>query len=470
MSGEPSANGRPACRYPFFTPALSAASQVVAAGIEIPLGLEQRPRWDPKEEYWGDMTEPSDPILREIVAVGPRDAWELEQVVPGVDWETGYDPIFEAVELAGRAERRGARRLLEALIAEDLRCLDAHAHLGSFAYEYSALVALPHFESGVAVGESSLPRAFGGVLPWGWVDNRPFLRCLHGYGLCLWRLGRLAEAESVFEALVWLNPADNQGVREVVADVRAGLTWEPPDRGRSPDWIARGIGRRALLDRAAATVDRAARTPSRDAIETGFGPLLWLLDQGPDGLPLTQTGALGQGVVREAAARFPGWWDAELFGAPQREAELALLEGLHALARRARLLRRRGRRLLPTRRARAALEDPDALLDAVAPHVIDGDPFEREVAELASAVLVDERRVERAALAAIIHGAVAGNWRTADGPPTQDDVEVALTPFLHAAIGLGALSDRPDWRTLTLAEAGAELLARALRHCATAAD
>lgn len=165
--------------------------------------------------------------------------------------------------------------------------------------------------------------------------------------------------------MLWLNPTDNQGARLLVEDIRAGVGWEPPDRDDADDLIGRAAGRRALLDRSAVILDAPPRTPSQDTIATGFGPLLWLLDRGRDGLPLTQTGALGQMIVREAAARFPGWWDSALFGAPYREAELALLEALHALARRARLLRRRGRRLLLTARARAALREPEALLEAV---------------------------------------------------------------------------------------------------------
>jgi len=469
MTLDPSANGTSAGRYPFFTLTLSAGPQVVAASIEVPLRLEHRHPWSPKEEYWGEPDEPLEPAFREVIAAGSRDAWELEQVVPGRDWETSHDPILEAVELAARAERERARGLLESLLAEDLRCLDAHAHLGSFAFDYSAALAMAHFETGVAIGERSLPTGFDGVLPWGWIDNRPFLRCLHGYGLSLWRLGRLGDAAAVFEALLWLNPTDNQGARGLVEPARAGVRWKPPGRDGSHDWIVRGAGRRALLDRAAAILDAPSRTPSHDAIETECEPLLWLLDRGRDGLPLTQTGALGQRIVREAAARFPGWWDSELFGAPHREADLALLEALHALTRRARLLRRRGRRLLPTARARAALRKPEALLEAVAPHIIDGDTFEREVAELASAALLVERQLEREGLAATVHGTVAGSWRTTDGPVTQRDVEAALAPFLHAAIGLGALSNRPDRRRLTLGDVGAELLARALRHRATAA-
>ena len=90
--------------------------------------------------------------------------------------------------------------------------------------------AIRHFAAGLRIGELSLPDDFHGLLPWGHIDNRPFLRCLHGYGLCLWRLGRIHEAEQVFERILWLNPADNQGARFVIEDVRAKMTWEESTR------------------------------------------------------------------------------------------------------------------------------------------------------------------------------------------------------------------------------------------------
>ena len=37
-----------------------------------------------------------------------------------------------------------------------------------------------HFAAGLRIGELSLPDDFDGLLPWGYIDNRPFLRCLHG--------------------------------------------------------------------------------------------------------------------------------------------------------------------------------------------------------------------------------------------------------------------------------------------------
>lgn len=46
-----------------------------------------------------------------------------------------------------------------------------------------------------------------------------------GYGLCLWRLERFAEAALVFERMLWLNPTDNQGIRFLIDDARAGNPW-----------------------------------------------------------------------------------------------------------------------------------------------------------------------------------------------------------------------------------------------------
>jgi len=67
------------------------------------------------------------------------------------------------------------------------------------------------------------------VLPCGRVDNRPFLRCLHGHGFCLWRLERFEEAESVFDRMLWLNLGDHQGIRFLLPKVRSRQAWEVHD-------------------------------------------------------------------------------------------------------------------------------------------------------------------------------------------------------------------------------------------------
>ena len=87
------------------------------------------------------------------------------------------------------------------LCQADLRCLDAHSHLGNLVFDHRPEDAICHYEVGMRIGKLSLGKNFSDVLQWGHIDNRPFLRCMHGYGLCLWRLGRFDEALSVFDRM-----------------------------------------------------------------------------------------------------------------------------------------------------------------------------------------------------------------------------------------------------------------------------
>lgn len=152
--------------------------------------------------------------------------FEMEQALPGSDPEDfDSDPIIEANELKEMGDTAGAQETLSKMLEADLRCLDAHAHLGNLLFRTSPHWALNHYEVGVRIGELSLGADFDGVLAWDLIDNRPFLRCMQGYGLCLWRLERWEEAAGVFERMLWMNPSDNQGIRFLLPDVRAREAW-----------------------------------------------------------------------------------------------------------------------------------------------------------------------------------------------------------------------------------------------------
>jgi len=56
--------------------------------------------------------------------------------------------------------------------------------------------------------------------------QRLFLPCMNGFGLCWWHLGRFEEAARIFDCLLWLNPSDNPGVRFLIEEDRAKVTWE----------------------------------------------------------------------------------------------------------------------------------------------------------------------------------------------------------------------------------------------------
>jgi len=167
------------------------------------------------------------PLWKRLTAK-PRASFEFDQIawgaLPGSDFDE--NPTCDAAELMEAGDREGANDILMEMLGIDLRCIDAHVHLGNLEFERSPERAMVHYEIGIKIGELSLPPGFDGLLIWGRIYNRPFLRSLYNYGLCLWRLGKPAEARRVFERILSLNPNDNQGARFCWQDICEGRSWE----------------------------------------------------------------------------------------------------------------------------------------------------------------------------------------------------------------------------------------------------
>jgi hypothetical protein len=217
---------------PYLSGAIQSTRLDARALQLVPLRLNELGLWNPEAHYWGEKGEPIEKWAKPLIARGPRPQYEMEQVLPGADSDDPFsDPIGESNDRMDSGDGAGAHKLLMDLCHADLRCLDAHSHLGNFVFDHRPEDAIRHYEAGFRIGELSLGEGFDGVLPWGFVDNRPFLRCMHGFGLCLWRLGRFKEAARIFDRMLWLNPSDNQGVRFLVNKVRAKAKWEDRDNG-----------------------------------------------------------------------------------------------------------------------------------------------------------------------------------------------------------------------------------------------
>jgi len=183
------------------------------------------------------------------------------------------------------------------------------------------------------------------------------------------------------------------------------------------------------------------------ATEAATAPARWLLALGDeDGVPLTQTGALARVIVREAAERWPDWWDADVHGPPHREADVAVLEELREGMKRLRLVRRRGRKLFTTMRGRELAKDPAALLRVLATDLGRGDAFTETVATavaraLAGADDCDRDELTRAAFAHIR----PGGWRGPDGrPPGEREVSWTVGDVLRQGEAYGLIERRPD--------------------------
>lgn len=157
--------------------------------------------------------------------------YEMEQLIPGLKRGSYENPIVEAVELRSSGMVFEALEILMKVVKEDLRCIDGHVHLGNLKFsdgmhDYFTKIALKHYTVGVELGNFFLGDQFSGKLPWGLLDNRPYLRALHGQCLSYWALNQFEEAEKVAQQLLRFNKNDNQGVRFILPDIKKKLPYK----------------------------------------------------------------------------------------------------------------------------------------------------------------------------------------------------------------------------------------------------
>jgi hypothetical protein len=192
----------------------------------------------------------------------------------------------------------------------------------------------------------------------------------------------------------------------------------------------------------------------------------WLLDSAGDGgVPLTQTNALARFVVREAAERWPDWWNAELFGPPHREMDMALLEALREGLLRMRLVRRRGRKLLATARGRKLAADPIALLYELGLDLGGGDAFSEMVAGVVIDTLGESALCGRDDVVAPAHEAAQWGWRDSTGkPPDEPSVSWVVGGVLRRGEAYGLIDRKPhpdepkSWQSLISLSPAARLV------------
>ena len=95
--------------------------------------------------------------------------------------------------------------------------LDALCHLALCRRGDGDLVSAKEiWKQAVSMGEKALPAEFvigKDLLSWDIIDNRPFLRCLQGFGITLIETGDILRANEIFTRMLKLNPSDNQGAR-----------------------------------------------------------------------------------------------------------------------------------------------------------------------------------------------------------------------------------------------------------------
>lgn len=206
------------------------------------------------------------------LSLADRHAWQF--VYPAVYEELMgmFDAGCEMLEAGDDMAAEAAFRSVQWRMPDHL---DAIHHLALVLSERGEVdYAGDLWRLSVAIGHAAFPPEFEwGVdrLAWAILDNRPFLRCLHGHALDLYERKQVEQALELFQEMLSLNPNDNQGARVMAVEAlfhldrwkdAFDLTMRYPD-----DILCETLYGRALALFRLGN-GRLARVALRDAIES----------------------------------------------------------------------------------------------------------------------------------------------------------------------------------------------------------
>jgi len=159
--------------------------------------------------------------------------------------------IYDAWEAPTR--QRAVALAMRALdISAD--CADAYNVLAEETAK-SLEEAVDLYRKGVEAGERALgKKAFKEDVGyfWGILETRPYMRARAGLAQSLWETGRREEAVEHYRELLWLNPNDNQGIRDLLMScfIELGRDEDAESlyKQYEDDGMAVWVHSRALLD------------------------------------------------------------------------------------------------------------------------------------------------------------------------------------------------------------------------------
>ncbi len=155
------------------------------------------------------------PTSYEPEAQPPAKETPMIQLTP-VTSNAAEETFDEGMEHWWAGDRRGATKLFKRALELDSQHADAHNHLGIVSLEARKLKAAEHhFRAAIDGGQRHLERE-GSKVPWGFIENRPYLRGLSNLALVLAEQKKWAEALAIHKRMLKLNPNDNQGVRYLI--------------------------------------------------------------------------------------------------------------------------------------------------------------------------------------------------------------------------------------------------------------
>jgi len=133
--------------------------------------------------------------------------------------ENIQEELYDLADSMSHSSSRAERILRRMIEKEAPYAFDAYHQLAFILWygRKDSNEALAVLKDGLSKAEELFPEKFKlgrSQLPWGILENRPFLRMYESLGSRYLELGMLKQATEIFENIVTMNPDDNQGVRE----------------------------------------------------------------------------------------------------------------------------------------------------------------------------------------------------------------------------------------------------------------
>lgn len=228
-----------------------------------------------------------------------RGGGQLPRTKPTTALEEAQEVIYQAFQAPVAQRTALARRALT--ISPD--CADAYVLLAEATTDPQEARHL--YEQGVAAGERALgaetfTQEAGHF--WGLVETRSYMRAREGLAHVLWHLDAQAAAIEHAQALLYLNPNDNQGIRYALAswllEVRDEEALEQLLAQYPDEWSAHWGYTQALLAFRRHGAGRRADSALKRALQINPYVPLYLL--GITALPKQSPAAYGMGDEQEA--------------------------------------------------------------------------------------------------------------------------------------------------------------------------
>ena len=140
------------------------------------------------------------------------------------------DYFYDGSDLLESGNREKSIICFKKALEIDEEYVDACNGMGN-AYFYDDLQkAKQHYQKAFDLTKKHFKNQWPITIEWDIIENRQYLKAMHGLGLIYWREGNFEEAKKLFMLMLRLNNNDNQGARYLVATILEGRTWEEDEK------------------------------------------------------------------------------------------------------------------------------------------------------------------------------------------------------------------------------------------------